>query len=65
MHIHKNPPLLGSLPTALEGSLDAFIHVLASREKTNPAEDGLGVSGRRVIIPEKAGIQRNSQPTLT
>jgi hypothetical protein len=50
MHIHKNPPLLGSLLAALKGSLDVFIHALASREKANPAEDGLGVSGRRVII---------------
>jgi hypothetical protein len=65
MHIHKNPPLLGTLPAALEGSLDVFIPTLASQGKANPVEDGLGVSGRRIIIPEKTGIRRDSQPALT
>jgi hypothetical protein len=65
VHVHKNPPLLSTLPTTLEGSLDVFIHALASQGKANPAEDGLGVSGRRVIIPEKDGIWRDSQPALT
>jgi hypothetical protein len=63
--VHKNPPLLGTLPAAFEGSLDIFIPTLATQGKADPAEDGLGVSGRRVIIPEKAGIRRESQPTLT
>jgi hypothetical protein len=65
MHVHKNPPLLGTLPTALEGRLDIFIPALESQGKVDPAKDCLGVSGRRVVIPEKAGIQRNSQPALT
>jgi hypothetical protein len=65
VHIHKNPPLFDALPAALEGSLDVFIPALTSHRKANPTEDSLGVSGRRVIIPEKAGIQRNSQPALT
>jgi hypothetical protein len=60
VHIHKNLPLLGDLPAALKGSLDVFIPTLASQGKANPTEDGLGVSGRRVIILEKADIQRNS-----
>jgi hypothetical protein len=30
MHVHKNPPLLGTLPTVLEGSLDVFIPAFAS-----------------------------------
>jgi hypothetical protein len=65
MHVHKNPPLLGTLPIALEGSLDVFILALASQGKIDPTKNGLSVSGRRVIVPEKAGIQRNSQPSLT
>jgi hypothetical protein len=65
VHIHKDPLLLGALLATLEGSLDVFIPALASQGKANPAEDGLGVSGRRVIIPEKVGIQRNAQPALT
>jgi hypothetical protein len=60
VHIHKNPPLLGALQAALENSLDVFILAFASQGKANPAEDGLDVSERRVIIPEEAGIQRNS-----
>jgi hypothetical protein len=61
MHVHKNPPLLGTLLAALEGSLDVFIPALVSQGKDDPTEDCLGVSGRRVVVPEKAGIQRDSQ----
>jgi hypothetical protein len=62
MHVHKNPPLLGTLPAALKGSLDVFIPVLASHGKADPTEDCLSVSVKRVVVLEKAGIQRNSQP---
>jgi hypothetical protein len=64
VHVHKNLPLLGTLPAALEGSLDVFIHALTTQGKADPTEDGLGVSDRRVIIQEKAGIRRDSQPEL-
>jgi hypothetical protein len=56
MHIHKNPLLLGTLPAALEGGLDVFILTVTSQGKVDPAEDCLGVSGRRIIVPEKASI---------
>jgi hypothetical protein len=56
MHIHKNPLLLGTLPASLEGGLDVFIPVVASQEKADPTEDCFGVSGRRIIVPEKASI---------
>jgi hypothetical protein len=62
MHVHKIPPLLGTLSVVLEGSLDVFIPALASQGKADPAK---GVSGRRIVVPEKAGIRRNSQPALT
>jgi hypothetical protein len=65
VHVHKNPPMLGTLPAALEGSIDVFIPTLASQGKVDPVEDYLGVSGRRVIVSEKAGIWKNSQPSLT
>jgi hypothetical protein len=65
MHIHKNPLLLGTLPAAHEGGLDVFIPAVASQGKANPAENCLVVSGRRIIVPEKASIQRDSQPSLT
>jgi hypothetical protein len=64
VHVHQDPPLLSTLLAALEGSLDIFIPVIMSQEKANPTEDHLGVSGRRVVVPEKAGIQWDSQPTL-
>jgi hypothetical protein len=64
MHVHNDPLLLGTIPAALEGSLDIFLLAFASQGKADPAEDCLGVSGRRVVVPEKAGIQRDSQPAL-
>jgi hypothetical protein len=64
MHIHKNPLLLDTLPATLEGDLDVFIPVFASQGKANPAENCLGVSGRRIIVLEKASIWRDSQSAL-
>jgi hypothetical protein len=50
MHVHKNPLLLGTLPVALEGSLDVFIPAFASQGKADPIEYRLGVSSRRVVV---------------
>jgi hypothetical protein len=36
MPVHKNPPLLGTLSAALEGSLDVFFHALASQGRLIP-----------------------------
>jgi hypothetical protein len=57
--------LLSPLPAALEGGFDIFISALTPQRKPDPTKDGLGVSGRRIVIPEQAGIRRNSQPALT
>jgi hypothetical protein len=65
MHIYKNPLLLGTFPAALEGGLDVSIPTVASQRKADPAEDCLGVLGRRIIVPKKASIRRDSQPALT
>jgi hypothetical protein len=65
MHIYKNPLLLGTFPAALEGGLDVFILAVASQGKADPTKDCLGVSDRRIIVPEKASIRRDSQPALT
>jgi hypothetical protein len=46
MHVHKNPLLLDTLPTTLEGSFDVFILALASQGKVDPVENCLGVLGR-------------------
>jgi hypothetical protein len=64
MHIYKNPLLLGTFPAALEGGLDVFIPTAASQGKADPVEDCLGVSGRRIIVLEKASIRRDSQLAL-
>jgi hypothetical protein len=64
MHVYKNSPLPGTLPAAIEGSLDVFIPAFASQGKANPAKNCLGVSNRRVVIPEKASIWRDSQLVL-
>jgi hypothetical protein len=53
MHVHNDPLLLGTIPAALEGSLDIFLLEFASQGKADPAEDCLGVSGRRVVMPER------------
>jgi hypothetical protein len=55
---------LGTLPAAFEGGLDVFIPAVASQGKADPAEDCLSVSDRRIIVPEKASIRRDSQPAL-
>jgi hypothetical protein len=60
MHVHKDPLLLGTLPATLEGSLDVFIPAFASQGKADPTEDCLGVSGRRIVVPGKTGIWRDS-----
>jgi hypothetical protein len=64
MHVHKNPPLLGTLPAVLEGSLDVFIPAFASQGKADPTEDCLCISGRRVVVPKKVGIRRDFQLAL-
>jgi hypothetical protein len=65
MHVHKDPLLLGTLPTALEGRLDVFIPAFVSQGKADSAKDCLSVSGRRVVVPKKDGIRRDSQLALT
>jgi hypothetical protein len=65
MHIYKKPLLLGTLPVAIEGGLDVFIPAVASQGKVDPAENCLGVSGKRIIVLEKASIRRDSQLALT
>jgi hypothetical protein len=64
MHIYKNPLLLGTLPGALKDVLDIFIPTVASQGKADPTKNCLGVSGKRIIVPEKASIWRDSQPAL-
>jgi hypothetical protein len=64
MHIYENPLLLDTFPAALEGGLDVFIPTVASQRKVDPTKDYIGVSGRRIIVLEKASIQRDSQPAL-
>jgi hypothetical protein len=63
-HVHQDPPLPGTLPATLEGSLDVFILVIALQGMADPTEDRLSVSGKRVIVPEKVGIRWDFQLAL-
>jgi hypothetical protein len=47
---------LGTLLADLEGGLDVFIPAFKLQGKVDPAKKCLGVSGRRIIISEKASI---------
>jgi hypothetical protein len=64
VHSHKNPLLMGALPAALEGGLDVFIPAVASQGKADPTKNCLRVSGKLIIVPEKASIRRDSQLAL-
>jgi hypothetical protein len=55
---------MGTLPTALEGNLDVFIHAFVLQGKADSAEDYLCVSGRRIVVPEKTGIRSDYQLAL-
>jgi hypothetical protein len=59
VHVHQDPLLLGTLPAALEGSLDVFIAVIASQGKADPAKDHFRVSSGRIVVLEKAGIRQD------
>jgi hypothetical protein len=60
VHINQDPFLLSPLPAAFEGGFDIFIPALTSQRKVDPTKNGLRVSGWRIVIPEQAGIWRNS-----
>jgi hypothetical protein len=62
--VQQDPPLMGTLPAALEGSLDVFVPAMQSQGKTDPIKDRLGISGTRVVVPEKASILWDFQPSL-
>jgi hypothetical protein len=44
MHIDKETPSASTFPTILEGSLDVFLSVVATKRQSNPGEDNLLVS---------------------
>jgi hypothetical protein len=52
VHIDKEPPLAITFPAALEGSLDVFYSTVATKRQSNPEEDNLLVSSRRIEISE-------------
>jgi hypothetical protein len=60
VHIYQDPFLLSPIPAAFEGGFDIFIPALTSQRKVDPTKNGLRVSGGRIVIPEQAGIWRNS-----
>jgi hypothetical protein len=52
VHVYHDPPLLGCLPAALEGSQNIFIVVVAMQREPNSAINDFGISSRRIIIPK-------------
>jgi hypothetical protein len=65
VHIHKDPPFLGSFPATFEGSRNIFVTTVATQREPDSAIDDFGISHRGVIIPEQIGVQRDSNPTFT
>jgi hypothetical protein len=52
VHIYQDPFLLSPLLAAFEGGFDIFIPALTPQRKADPTKNDLGVSGRRIVIPE-------------
>jgi hypothetical protein len=64
VHIHQDPPFLGSFPTTFEGSQDIFVTAVATQREPDSAIDDFGISRGRVIIPEQTGVRHDSKPTF-
>jgi hypothetical protein len=64
VHIHQDPPLLGSFPATLEGSRNIFVTAVATQREHDSAIDDFGISCGGVIIPKHIGVWRDSKPTF-
>jgi hypothetical protein len=52
VHIDKEPPPASTFPTSLEGGLDVFHSVVATKRQSNPGEDNLLLSSQGIKVPE-------------
>jgi hypothetical protein len=56
MHIHQKPLLLRVLLGALEGGIDILVTTVTTKWQPDTRINNLGVSDRRIEIPEQVGI---------
>jgi hypothetical protein len=65
VHIHQDPPFLGSFLVTFEGSWDIFVTAVAMQRVADSAIDNFGISRGGVIIPEQTGVRCDSKPIFT
>jgi hypothetical protein len=56
VHIHQDPPFLGSFLATFEGSQKIFVTPVATQREPDSAIDDFGISRGEVIIPEQTGV---------
>jgi hypothetical protein len=64
VHIHQDPPFLGSFLATFEGSQDILVMAVATQREPDSTIDDFGISCGRVIIPEQTGVRHDSKPTF-
>jgi hypothetical protein len=52
VHIHQDPPFLGSFLATFEGSQDIFITAAAKQREPDSTIDDFGISHWGVILPK-------------
>jgi hypothetical protein len=65
MHIHQKWLLLRVLPGAFEGGIDVLLTAVMMKWQPDPGINNLGISDRRIEIPEQAGIWCDPQLAFT
>jgi hypothetical protein len=65
VHIHQDPPFLGSFLAIFEGSRNTFVTAVATQREPNSATYDFRISHGGVIIPEQIGARRDSMRTFT
>jgi hypothetical protein len=65
VHIHQDPPFLGSFPATFEGSLNIFVTTVATQREPNSAINDFEILRGGVIVPKQTGVRRDSMSTFT
>jgi hypothetical protein len=65
VHVYQNPHLLGSFLATLEESQNIFVAVVVMQSELDSAINDFGISCGGIIIPEQAGVRRDSKTALT
>jgi hypothetical protein len=64
VHIHQDPPPLGSFPATFEGSQNIFVTMVVTQREPDSAINDFAISCGGVIIPEQTGVRHDSKPTF-